>query len=123
MKRAFSVVALSLIITAFAGVSRADPAREVAVVYDDLDLSRSDDAERLLRRIYWAADEVCGIPSAYAPLRAATCRRTAVANGVAAVGSVSLTRLWRAERGAEAARGDDYNDVLLRKLSLQFDRV
>jgi UrcA family protein len=83
------------------------------VSYQDLSLSRPADAAALLRRIEWAAREVCGELDGPRPLsqavRGQQCYAEAVARAVSSLHAQALTAQYLSAFGpaahAEAPRG------------------
>jgi UrcA family protein len=81
------------------------PAEQVSLA--DLDLSRSDDAQRAYTRLSTAAKHVCRQLAADEPRgmrRTNQCYRNALANAVTAVGNVHLSQLHRLDRNVRLAQ-------------------
>jgi UrcA family protein len=86
----------ALLLGSALAISATPEAARIAVHYQDLDLSRPQDAKVLYRRISIAARRVCNPPGAIdlAQLaRYSECYDTAVANAVASVDKQTLTAL------------------------------
>jgi UrcA family protein len=90
------------------GVAQAaTPAADVPTVvvsYNDLDVSTTDGAQTLYKRIAAAAHKVCPFEDAIQPLRVAAnsaCREAAIERAVSSVHSTQLATVWteRAKRG------------------------
>ena len=100
-----SVQLVAIVLSSIAGVVpawAADPsravehAREIAVSYNDIDITRANGAHILYRRIERAAEIVCNRPNARAPQVSAairSCSEQAIATAIAKVDSDTLTRL------------------------------
>lgn|GEM_PF-986350 len=104
---------LAALLAALAVSARAEPSaqitREVAVRFDDLDLSKTADAQLLLKRLHAAASQACGgrpFAQNMNPALAALleeyrkCRNGAVAGAVASLRSPAVDRLFAMEAGA-----------------------
>jgi UrcA family protein len=82
--------------------SRAvEPAREIIVSYSDVDVTRTNGAQILYRRIERAAASVCARPNEKVPqVRAAirSCSDQAIAAAIAKVDADALTRLAAVSR-------------------------
>jgi UrcA family protein len=75
----------------------ADDAPKVVVSYDDLDLSTTDGATALYKRISVAAHKVCPFEDSVHPLQVAvnnSCRSAAIARAVGAVNNAKLAAVW-----------------------------
>jgi UrcA family protein len=90
------------------GVAQAaTPAADVPTVvvsYNDLDLSSTDGAQTLYKRISAAAHKVCPFEDTVQPLRVAlnnACREAAIERAVTSVNNAQLATVWteRAKRG------------------------
>jgi UrcA family protein len=105
-----SVQLAAAVLSSIAGVVpawAADPsravehAREIAVSYNDIDVTRADGAHILYRRIERAAESVCVRPNARAPqVRAAirSCSEQAITAAIAKVDADALTQLVAVRR-------------------------
>ena len=83
------------------GVAQAvTPANDVPMVvvsYDDLDLSTTDGATALYKRISVAAHKVCPFEDAVHPMQVAanhSCRNAAIARAVSTVNNAKLAAVW-----------------------------
>jgi len=75
----------------------ADDVPTVVVHYGDLDLSTTDGAKALYKRISFAAGQVCPFEDSIQPLRVAmnhSCRNAAIERAVNAVNSSKLAAVW-----------------------------
>jgi UrcA family protein len=83
------------------GVAQAaTPANDVPTVvvsYDDLDLSTTDGASTLYKRISVAAHKVCPFEDSVHPMQVAankSCRSAAIARAVGTVNNAKLAAVW-----------------------------
>jgi len=78
-------------------VTPANDVPTVVVSYDDLDLSTTDGATTLYKRISVAAHKVCPFEDAVHPMQVAannSCRNAAIARAVSTVNNAKLAAVW-----------------------------
>jgi UrcA family protein len=78
-------------------VTPANDVPTVVVSYEDLDLSTTDGATTLYKRISVAAHKVCPFEDAVHPMQVAannSCRNAAIARAVSTVNNAKLAAVW-----------------------------
>jgi UrcA family protein len=100
-KTARIAMLLGCLLAGSLGVAQAAaPANDVpsvVVSYDDLDLSTTDGANALYKRISAAAHKVCPFEDSVHPLQVAmnnSCRSAAIARAVGKVNNAKLATVW-----------------------------
>lgn len=99
-----------------AGVANAgEPATQVAVRYDDLDLSTAKDAATMVERVDQAARNVCGakaindpehrVVRTYVIARFSACHEQAMQSALARIESQEVRRAYAAFREGQETRG------------------
>jgi UrcA family protein len=89
----------------FSGFAQAAEVRKVEVSYSDLDLARSEHANKLYWRIQHAAHNVCEVnttPASRALLLERKCMTRAVDEAIRRVDNPNLTAIYQAKAGKRA---------------------